>query len=553
MEFTPFALKYVAAGIPVLPILPGTKRPAIPKDMGGQGVHDATTDVDQIEAWGQRYPDASIALHLGPVGMLALDFDTKGPDGERGSHPNGLDTLDDWRMSVPEIETAWIQATPTGGFHYIFTAPQGFQLDNVVRIAPGVDIRYNGTFILAAPSPHPEGGFYKWVQRQGDRPPEMPAPIASMLQAAVAQKAGAQTTILEGDDSPIHERHAVLISVGASLRARGFDRATIRAALSSMNERRCQPGPLPEYEIERILDSNFKLEPKFDLVGDVANRLGMKLPDPAEKQKGVRKLKLTTYDRIQESEIDWLMPGYIARGKFTLLWGLEGRGKTFCSLGIAALISNGIPLPGVELTMGTKPGNVLIFSYEDDQSQDIKPRLISCGANMNRIHTMCVEDGSFGHKDVEALAATIDEIPDLAMVVIDPLTEFISGLDENSETVVREAMRPITQLAARKKFALLGVKHANKKEDSAIANRVSGSRAWTALARSVILSGHDNQKENTRHNTYGAIMSTKANNNGLFSPITYEIDHGVFKFGPQDPTITPDRLFPVKVKKPDGR
>jgi RecA-family ATPase len=279
----------------------------------------------------------------------------------------------------------------------------------------------------------------------------------------------------------------------------------------------------------------------------------MKLPDPAEKQKGVRKLKLTTYDRIKESEVDWLMPGYIARGKFTLLWGLEGKTKSYLTLGIAAHISNGIPLPGVEMSMQVKPRHVLLFTYEDDQSQDIKPRLMRCGADMNYIHTMCVEDGSFSYKDVEALAATADQIPDLTMMVIDPLTEFIGGLDENAETVVREAMRPLTQFCAKKNIALLGVKHANKKEDAAISNRVSGSRAWTALARSVILAGHDNQKENTQFNTYSAMMSTKANLNGLYYPWTYEIDHGVFKFGPQDPTITPDRLFPVKVKKPDGR
>ena len=60
------ALAYAARGWPVFPLRPGEKVPLIAKAAGGNGVHDATTDPDQIRAWWTKHPTANIGLAAVP-------------------------------------------------------------------------------------------------------------------------------------------------------------------------------------------------------------------------------------------------------------------------------------------------------------------------------------------------------------------------------------------------------------------------------------------------------------------------------------------------------
>ncbi len=56
------ALAYAKRGWAVFPLRPSSKFPLIPKDEGGRGCLDATTDEQQIRAWWTRQPDANIGL-----------------------------------------------------------------------------------------------------------------------------------------------------------------------------------------------------------------------------------------------------------------------------------------------------------------------------------------------------------------------------------------------------------------------------------------------------------------------------------------------------------
>jgi hypothetical protein len=57
-----WAVVYVRAGWPVFPLAARSKVPLIPKDKGGNGFHDATTDEAQIVAWWSQYPEANIGI-----------------------------------------------------------------------------------------------------------------------------------------------------------------------------------------------------------------------------------------------------------------------------------------------------------------------------------------------------------------------------------------------------------------------------------------------------------------------------------------------------------
>jgi len=146
------ALAYAARGWPVFPCKPREKVPAT-----GHGCKDATTDHEQVDAWWTATPDANIGIATGePSGLWVLDV-----DGDEG-----LDALCDLGHGIPGTLTA---ATPSGGLHLLFADPGGLG-NTASKIAPNLDTRGTGGYILASPSVHPNGGRYRWLGKQEPQP-----------------------------------------------------------------------------------------------------------------------------------------------------------------------------------------------------------------------------------------------------------------------------------------------------------------------------------------------------------------------------------------------
>ena len=77
-----------AAGVPVLPCVPGAKNPLLKPDEENPeaqpgGFHAATIDARQVAAWWRRWPSANIGIPTGAVsGVVVVDVDRKpGGDG----------------------------------------------------------------------------------------------------------------------------------------------------------------------------------------------------------------------------------------------------------------------------------------------------------------------------------------------------------------------------------------------------------------------------------------------------------------------------------------
>ncbi len=134
-------MEYAARGLPVFPLKPGGKEPAISKREGGRGHHDATTDRSRITAWWNRYPDANIGIPTGErSGILALDVD----------QPIGLDALEGEHGQLPATRT---HSTGSGGMHYLYRYPADAEIRNSAgKLAPGLDVRGEGGYIVAPPS-----------------------------------------------------------------------------------------------------------------------------------------------------------------------------------------------------------------------------------------------------------------------------------------------------------------------------------------------------------------------------------------------------------------
>lgn len=142
------ALKYAAAGHPVLPIVPGGKLPLA--ELVPHGLKDATTDEATIRGWWERHPRANVGMRCD--GLLVIDVD---PGGDLAALV----------AEFGELPRTRSQSTPRGGRHLVYRLPDGIEIGNSTRgigSPVGIDIRAGiKGYIVVAPSTNGEGA-YRW-------------------------------------------------------------------------------------------------------------------------------------------------------------------------------------------------------------------------------------------------------------------------------------------------------------------------------------------------------------------------------------------------------
>jgi archaellum biogenesis ATPase FlaH len=220
-------------------------------------------------------------------------------------------------------------------------------------------------------------------------------------------------------------------------------------------------------------------------------------PSPDDKQKTETRIGSPVVVKLADvtpEPITWLWPGRVASGKLTLLAGDPGLGKSLVSLDIAARVSTGNCWP--DCAARPARGGVVLLSAEDDPADTIRPRLDAAGADVSRVNLIqAVEwfDGDAGQRvtrsfslerDAAALEEAIDQTPDCRLVIIDPISAYLGGTDSHKNADIRGLLTPLSQLAQRRRVAVLAVTHLNKSAGPAM-YRSMGSLAFVAAARAV--------------------------------------------------------------------
>jgi hypothetical protein len=139
------ALRLAEQGLPVFPCVnaPGTERHKSP--LTKNGFKDATTNLATLRGWWGRWPNALIAMPTGKVtGIDVLDLDRK-------NGKDGFAAVPDWEQRSP------VRARTAHGEHSYFQHRDGNYCSDSV-IAPGVDTRSDGGYVIVPPSPG-----YSWV------------------------------------------------------------------------------------------------------------------------------------------------------------------------------------------------------------------------------------------------------------------------------------------------------------------------------------------------------------------------------------------------------
>jgi hypothetical protein len=225
---------------------------------------------------------------------------------------------------------------------------------------------------------------------------------------------------------------------------------------------------------------------------------------PAAPPGGLRRMVLTSAATIKPRPVFWLWEARLALGTLALLAGREGLGKSTLGYWIAARITRG-DLPGVY--NGT-PKAVLVCATEDSWEHTIVPRLIAADADLERVYRVEVVTAMEIHvglslpRDLTAMERSATEVG-AAILLLDPLMSRLGDLDTHRDAEVRQALEPLAAIADRCGMAVLGLIHHNKSGSSDPLQLVMGSKAFTAVARSVHTVVPDPEDETDTRRLFG--------------------------------------------------
>jgi hypothetical protein len=213
-----------------------------------------------------------------------------------------------------------------------------------------------------------------------------------------------------------------------------------------------------------------------------------------------RAVRLVPASNVIMRPVRWLWQDRVALGTMALLAGREGIGKSILAYTLAADVTRG-RLPGVH--EGAQK-SVIVAATEDSWAHTIVPRLVAADADLERIFRVDVHtlDGA----DVP-LSLPID-LPELqraivesqtALVLLDPLLSRLdAALDTHKDANVRVALEPLVALGDATGASMLGLIHLNKSASTDMLTLMMGSRAFAAVARSVLFAMEDPDNEGQR-------------------------------------------------------
>lgn len=130
------ALDLLALGFKVFPVDPSSKRPLLKN-----GFHGASDDPEQVATWYTgEYDGARIGVATGASGIVVADLDRK-------NGKNGFESVEQEWLELPATFT---YATPSGGEHRLYKAPEGINLTGNAdyKGLSGFDRRGGGSYIV---------------------------------------------------------------------------------------------------------------------------------------------------------------------------------------------------------------------------------------------------------------------------------------------------------------------------------------------------------------------------------------------------------------------
>lgn len=251
-----------------------------------------------------------------------------------------------------------------------------------------------------------------------------------------------------------------------------------------------------------------------------------------EAVSGERIAEVKRLSEVRPKPIEWFWPGWIAKGALTIIVGDPGVGKSQCTSDLAARASKGRPFPDETKPPQRRPVNVILLNAEDATESVIAPRLKAAGADPERVFVLdsvkrVREDGSSTEvefslsEDIATLDRLISEIGNVGIVIIDPVSAYLGKVDSHNNSEVRSVLAPLSRLAEKHNVAVVCVSHLNKGGDAKAIYRITGSLAFGAAARAVVVVGPNPEDATGKEKVF---CQAKSNLSKLQPAITFSVE-----------------------------
>lgn len=366
-------------------------------------------------------------------GRVVIDIDPR---------HGGAEALAEWEKANGELPYTLTADTGGGGCHFHYRYPEGVGRvpSGANVLGPGVDVRGDGGYVVAPPSPHASGRAYAWQD------PEMhleTMPLALLEALRAKAPSGALTGAPDTRSVSEGGRNVTLTRLAGRLRRAGLEAEEILVALRMANDRACVP-PLPDKEVATI-------------AGSIGRREGDPLVDAAEQ------VPLVSVGADELCAMDLPPRAYILAPVFqeknlAMIFAERGMGKTLIGVGWALAIATG----GRFLRWSApSPRRVLYIDGElpvETLQKRVKDVARSAGLRVPgnlRIITPDLQPGAGVMPNLATpegrapiLAAIEAEAPEV--VFLDNLSTLVRGGEENDAESWQEMQDFLVQLRSRR-------------------------------------------------------------------------------------------------------
>lgn len=208
---------------------------------------------------------------------------------------------------------------------------------------------------------------------------------------------------------------------------------------------------------------------------------------------GADEFDVVMADTIEPTKTGWLWPKRVPLSNLTIFCGNPGNGKSLATIFLAAALTTKANFPDTANPM--EPSEVLVLSGEDGIDDTVVPRLKVAGADLTKVHIL--KSVTAGNKaaaqrekryvqldtDVQMLKKYLETHPNIKLVVIDPVSNYLGKVKMTDEQNVRRVLMPVRDVAEATNTAVVAVMHLNKKEELSAIHRVGGAMAFVGIAR----------------------------------------------------------------------
>jgi hypothetical protein len=478
--------------------------------------HDKALIAEQLSVPPHRpagTPDTAqivVAFVPGSGGHGVFDFDVK--DGKPGAATYELLAREHtWRPTA-----AW--RSPSGGANVLFAKPPDALYSNRSPW-PGVDVRSDNGWVVAPGNEHVGAGWH-WIEGDFKAATPLPGSMTALLtpsNLSDAPRATPGETVRFIEASPGTSSFAAMQAFGEKLHElsaakTGSRHDAMHYALSWAFGMEALDLRHAMAQVKDIWEQLTAGEGRGDEVDDAATWIAGKeiakratttngaAPPSSSSSTPGRQVHTPSTENVIVRRVRWLWNDRIPLGALTLLGGREGIGKSILAYTLAAKISTG-QLGG---ELHGKPRRVVIAANEDSWEHTIAPRLIVAGADLTHIHrlTVTAADGQAASLtlpyDIGGLHQAAVNI-DAALVLLDPIISRLdAALDTHRDAEVRQGLEPLSEAADRGHYSILGLIHVNKGTSNDPLTMLMASRAFAAVARSVLFTMLDPEQPGMR-------------------------------------------------------